>query len=71
MEQHIDLFRTVYARLRSVRYSDLSALAQQSGVPESTLKKIRSGEVRDPRISTAQALYDYFEKQGPQEAGHA
>lgn len=71
MEQHIDIFRTVYARLRSVKYSDLPALAKHSGVPESTLKKIRSGEVRDPRVSTVQALYEYFESHDTQEAEHA
>ncbi len=72
MDQNLDLFHVVHARLRQTKYSSLPDVAKRSGVPESTLKKIRSGEVRNPRINTVQALYEYFRAQHPtQEAEHA
>ncbi|MEM5449870.1 hypothetical protein [Paraburkholderia guartelaensis] len=40
---------------------NLRNIAAQSGVPYPTLTKITSGAVTDPRISTVQSLYDYFE----------
>jgi len=59
MEQ-TEFFNSVLARLRAVKHADLPAVAKASGVPESTLRKIRYGEVKDPRVLTVQALHDYF-----------
>lgn len=60
MEQNQPLLSHVVASLRLVRWGDLPKLAADTCVPESTIKKIRSGEVKDPRISTVQALHNYF-----------
>ena len=40
-------------------------VAQDSGISFATIRKIASGEVSDPRISTVQRLYDYFEHRAP------
>lgn len=31
-------------------------------MPESTVRKLRYGEVKNPRVQTVQALHDYFER---------
>lgn len=53
---------SVLARLSTVRFPDLPAVAAGSGVPESTVRKLRYGEVKNPRVHTVQALHDYFER---------
>lgn len=53
-------FSAVLARLRAVKHSDLPEVAERSGVPKSTLLKIRYGEVKNPGVQTVQALHDYF-----------
>jgi len=53
---------SVLARLSAVRFPDLPAVAAGSGVPESTVRKLRYGEVKNPRVHTVQALHDYFER---------
>lgn len=35
-------------------------IARDSGVPYHTVVKVASGRVTDPRVSTVQALHDYF-----------
>lgn len=50
-------------RLNAVRFPDLPKVADGSGVPESTVRKLRYGEVKNPRVQTVQALHDYFERQ--------
>lgn len=61
---------SVLARLSAVRSPDLPRVAEGSGVPESTVRKLRYGEVKNPRVHTVQALHDYFEgAQGPTPAG--
>lgn len=39
------------------------AISRASGVPYHTLVKVASGKVSDPRVSTVQALHDYFRSQ--------
>ncbi|WP_244108842.1 hypothetical protein [Burkholderia anthina] len=51
---------TVLRRLNQVK-GDWPRIADESTVPYQTITKIACGFVRDPRISTVQALYDYFE----------
>ncbi|AMG36271.1 helix-turn-helix domain-containing protein [Achromobacter xylosoxidans] len=58
--EHTEILPPVLARLRGVKHSDLAEVARLSGVPESTLRKLRYGEVKDPRVQTVQALRDYF-----------
>jgi predicted transcriptional regulator len=41
-------------------------ISVSSGVPYQTLTKIACGIVRDPRISTVQALLDYFASRAEQ-----
>lgn len=53
---------SVLVRLSAVRFPDLPAVAEGSGVPESTVRKLRYGEVKNPRVQTVQALHDYFER---------
>ncbi|ATF84461.1 hypothetical protein CO712_04930 [Burkholderia gladioli pv. gladioli] len=38
----------------------LREIAKATGVPYSTLSKISSRAVTNPRVSTVQVLYDYF-----------
>lgn len=70
MEQTSTLLSGVVAHLRNVKWSLLPQLANATGVPESTIKKIRSGEVRDPRVSTVEALHSYFSTNPGGEAMH-
>jgi hypothetical protein len=37
------------------------AVAAGSGVPYGTVTKVALGHVKDPRVSTVQALFDYFD----------
>ena len=53
---------TVLRRLNQVK-GDWPRIADESTVPYQTITKIACGFVRDPRISTVQALYDYFADQ--------
>lgn len=54
------LLATIRERLVREK-GNLRNIAEKSGVPYPTLTKITSGAVEDPRISTIQSLYDYFE----------
>lgn len=72
MQSTNNLLSGVVQQLRRTKWSQLPQLAQAAGVPESTIKKIRSGEVKDPRFSTVQALDGYFRRQEKtKEANHA
>jgi predicted transcriptional regulator len=51
---------TVAATLRPLRYNHLEALSLQSGVPFSTLLKIRSGETPNPRIDTVGQFWPHL-----------
>lgn len=50
---------TVLRRLNQVK-GEWPRIADESTVPYQTITKIACGFVRDPRVSTVQALYDYF-----------
>lgn len=63
----MNILNYVFSNLRLTKYRDLTCVARDSGVPESTLKKIRSGEIKDPRISTIQLLYDYYKAKNIQQ----
>ncbi|KWC82747.1 hypothetical protein [Burkholderia cepacia] len=59
---------TVLRRLNQVK-GDWPRIADESTVPYQTITKIACGFVRDPRISTVQALYDYFDAHPDQTEG--
>lgn len=48
------------ASLSEIRPTDWDEVANLSGVPLGTLRKIAYGEVADPRYSTVKKLADYF-----------
>lgn len=48
----------VKGRLAALGYSEMQALAKSSGVPFTTLWKIRSGETPNPRIETVRLCYE-------------
>ena len=53
----------IRSRLAPLSWSQLEELAERSGVPFHTLRKVATGETQDPRISTVQALLDHWERQ--------
>lgn len=52
---------TLVKRCLSREKGTWPTVAAGSGVPYGTVTKIALGHVQDPRISTVQALYDYFD----------
>lgn len=56
-----DLMKFVLDRLPSAR-SELEVIATRSKVPIHTLLKIANGETKNPRVRTAQALYDTLKR---------
>ena len=57
--QYATFLASTLARLDKEK-GNLRTVAQRSGVPYPTLTKITSRAVSDPRVSTVQALHDYF-----------
>jgi len=57
--QYATFLASTLARLDQEK-GNLRTVAKQSGVPYPTLTKLTSGVVADPRVSTVQALHDYF-----------
>jgi predicted transcriptional regulator len=47
-------------KVRGLSPQELEAIAKGAGVPYHTLRKIASGETRDPRVSTIVALQQFF-----------
>lgn len=58
----INIYNTVMDRLHN-RNVTQRTLAQQTGVPFSTLVKISQGSVKHPSVHTIQRLYDFFERE--------
>ncbi|MFM0647255.1 hypothetical protein PQR14_23270 [Paraburkholderia bryophila] len=54
------MLTTVLRRLNQEK-GDWPRVADESEVPYQTITKIAGGFVRNPRICTVQALFDYFE----------
>ncbi len=53
----------VLNRLKAHKFADLRAIAEASGVPESTVRKLYYGEVQNPRVGTVELLHAYFIKE--------
>lgn len=51
-----------FARVRILTQTELRAVAEATGIPKSTLSKIRYGETSDPRLSTVRKLIEHFER---------
>lgn len=47
----------VRAKLGGLAHAECKALATRTGVPFTTLWKIRSGETSDPRLETVRAIW--------------
>lgn len=65
MTNETSILPGIVANLRAVKWNRIPELSLKCGVPESTIKKIRSGEVQDPRVSTVEALRDFFALRNP------
>ena len=59
-QQQERILDTVLRRLDAAK-GEWPRIAAESGVPYQTITKIGGRFVTDPRISSVQALYDYFE----------
>jgi predicted transcriptional regulator len=51
----------VRARLSPMSYAQVQRLAELSGVPFTTLWKVRGGETKDPRIDTVRQFMPHVE----------
>jgi len=49
------------AHLKPVQFEEVS---KATGISIGTIRKIHYGEVEDPRVSSVQALYDFFRAGG-------
>lgn len=60
----MDLTFLTYVKreLAKLRPADFGLVAKETGIPESTIRKIHYGEVTDPRVGTIQSLYDHFKR---------
>lgn len=57
MKPNIPAAAEVRARLEALSHAQMQVLARESGVPFTTLWKVRSGDTTDPRIDTVRKLY--------------
>jgi len=55
-------FNQVLSRLQTLPRSELAHVSKGSKVPFHTLIKIWNGKTPNPRIRTAEALAEYFQK---------
>lgn len=55
------IFDTVMRELRSRRIPQ-RRVADEAGIPYSTLQKIAQGQIKEPSVHAVQKLYDYFAK---------
>lgn len=57
MESHIPTASAVRERLQRLSHAAARKLAASSGVPFTTLWKIRTGDTADPRLETVRAIW--------------
>lgn len=58
------IFEAVMRELRSRRIPQ-RRIADEAGIPYSTLQKIAQGQIKEPSVHAVQKLYDYFRKVRP------
>lgn len=68
MDSAIPSSGEVRQRLAGFRHADLRALSKLSGVPFTTLWKIRSGETQNPGIETVRQFLPFVAAQEPTHA---
>jgi hypothetical protein len=61
MNTHTSRIDFVVERLRGAMPKSWAGISAATGIPKDTIRKIAYREVKDPRSSTLDALYDYFE----------
>ena len=61
MENMIPTSLQVRERLATLTYGQVTALARLSGVPLTTLWKVRNGDTQDPRIDTVAQFLPHIE----------
>lgn len=59
MERQSPIYDYVMAQFRAKRIAQRK-VAEESGVPFSTVAKIAQGHIKDPSVHTVQKLADYF-----------
>jgi hypothetical protein len=58
------LLEFVRDNLAALKQADWERIALETRVPLGTIRRIRYGEVSNPRIGSIQPLYNYFRQQG-------
>jgi predicted transcriptional regulator len=58
----IDLWTDARARVQRLPLSELTDVAAGSGVPLTTLVKIKYGTTRNPRVETVMKLIEHFQQ---------
>ena len=53
-------FRAPIDRVKSTPHRDLEHIHLKTGLGIQTIRALKYGTAKDPRISTAQKLFDYF-----------
>ena len=56
-------FQTLVSRLKAEPPRELHTIAAKSGVPYSTLRKLRAATTKNPRIKTVERLRSYYTEQ--------
>lgn len=57
----LNIYEYVIKRLR-MKHVSRRKIAAETGVPFSTLSKIAQGQIKNPSVRHAQALYNYFKR---------
>jgi predicted transcriptional regulator len=60
----MDIYTPTKQYLERCTLKEISRIALLSGVPESTLYKIRSGDTGNPGVLTVQKIYPHIEPDG-------
>lgn len=71
MNPNLPLIQDIRHGLSVLCRAELLALAKDSGVPFTTLWKIRVGETQNPGIETVRLFYAHMQKQAPAQAQQA
>lgn len=59
----MDIFTPVKTYLDNCKHSDIQKLANESGIPFTTIIKIKYGETKNPGVHTIQPLFNVIMKQ--------